>query len=35
MMKPQENLGEEWNNNDITSKVNQEAMAFRNSIIQY
>ena len=25
MMKPQENLGEEWNNNDITSKVNQEA----------
>ena len=25
MMKPQENLGEEWNNNDVTSKVSQEA----------
>ena len=25
MMKPQEKLGEEWNNNDVTSKVSQEA----------
>ena len=25
MMKPQESLGEEWNNNDVTSKVSQEA----------
>ena len=24
MLKPQENLGEEWNNNDVTSKVSQE-----------
>ena len=24
MLKPQENLEEEWNNNDVTSKVNQE-----------
>ena len=24
MMKPQENLGEEWNNNNVTSKVSQE-----------
>ena len=24
MLKPQESLGEEWNNNDVTSKVSQE-----------
>ena len=24
MLKPQESLGEEWNNNDVTSKISQE-----------
>ena len=31
MMKPQENLGEEWNNNVVTSKVSQEAWLLETS----